>query len=145
MDTRAENNAPKTYRGSCHCGAVRFEAELALQSLSKCNCSVCTKINGAGCFTKPDGFRLLAGEEALGAYAWGAKISTRYFCKHCGVHCFGRGHLAELGGDFVSINANTLDDVDPSTLPVMFWDGRHDNWQSGPRDAPWPVFATAGA
>ena len=134
---------PKTYRGSCHCGAVRFEAELSLDNLSKCNCSICTKINGAGAFAKPQGFRLLAGEQALGGYAWGAQISTRHFCKHCGVHCFGRGHLAELGGDFVSVNANTLDDVDPNTVPLVHWDGRHDNWHAGPRDTPWPVFGAA--
>jgi hypothetical protein len=145
LDTRTETKAVQTHRGSCHCGAVRFEADLSLQSLSKCNCSICTKINGAGCFAQPAAFRLLAGEPALAAYAWGAKISTRYFCKHCGVHCFGRGHLAELGGDFVSINVNALDDVDPATLPVVFWDGRHDNWHSGSRDAPWPVFAEAKA
>lgn len=145
MDTRTESPVPHTYRGSCHCGAVRFEAELTLDSLSRCNCSICTKINGAGTFAKPAAFRLLAGDDALGAYAWGAKISTRYFCKHCGVHCFGRGHLAELGGDFVSVNANTLEDVDPSRLPSVFWDGRHDNWQAGPRDVPWPVFGEASA
>ena len=92
-------------------------------------------------FTTPAGFRLLSDESALGQYVWGAKVSTRYFCKHCGVHCFGRGHLAELGGDFVSINANTLDDFDPNTVPFVHWDGRHDNWHAGPRDVPWPVSA----
>ena len=138
-----QTSTSKTYRGSCHCGAVRFEAELSLDNLSKCNCSVCTKINGAGTFAKPDGFRLLAGEDALGSYAWGAKISTRHFCKHCGVHCFGKGHLAELGGDFVSVNANTLDEIDPNTFPTIHWDGRHDNWHAGPRPTPWPVFGEA--
>jgi len=145
MDTGTETTVPKTYRGGCHCGAVRFEAELALSTLSKCNCSICTKIDGAGTFAKPPAFRLLAGEDALGAYAWGAKISTRYFCKHCGVHCFGRGHLAELGGDFVSVNANVLDDIDVNRLPRVYWDGRHDNWQAGPRSEPWPVVADASA
>ena len=41
----------------------------------------------------------------------------RYFCKHCGIHCFGRGHLEVLGGDYVSINLNTLDDVDLGARP----------------------------
>jgi hypothetical protein len=55
------------------------------------------------------------------------------------VHCFGSGHLAELGGDFVSINYNTLDDVDPLDVKVSYWDGRHDNWQAGARDNPWRI------
>lgn len=145
MTSHPDTQTAQTYRGSCHCGAVRFEAELTLESLSKCNCSICLKINGSGGFTKPAGFRLLTSEEALGGYAWGAKISTRYFCKTCGVHCFGKGHLAELGGDFVSVNAQTLDGFDPSRLPAVYWDGRHDNWHAGPRNEPWPVNAAAGS
>ncbi|MGC4087890.1 MAG: GFA family protein [Polyangiaceae bacterium] len=149
MTTSAENLAaqgPKTHAGSCHCGAVRFEVELDLnQAASRCNCSVCTKIAATGLIVKPEALRLLAGEESLGVYEWGGRISKRYFCKQCGIHCFGRGHLEVLGGDYASVNCNALDDVDVATLQVVHWDGRHNNWMAGPRPEPWPVFTGPSA
>jgi hypothetical protein len=127
-------------RGSCHCGAVRFEAAVDLgQGASRCNCTMCTKLGALGGSVKPEAFTLLQGKEHLSSYEWGAKVSKRYFCKHCGVLCFAQGHLAELGGDFVSLNYNTFDDIDVGALKVGYWDGRHDNWQAGMRDTPWPT------
>src|SRR5713101_6661407 len=33
----------RTYRGGCHCGRIRFEVRGALDRVSECNCSICTK------------------------------------------------------------------------------------------------------
>ncbi|HEY5920590.1 MAG TPA: GFA family protein [Kofleriaceae bacterium] len=132
-----------TQPGSCHCGAVKFEAELELSFVTRCNCSICTKTMITGAMCKPPQFTLVAGEDSLSGYAWGGKVATRYFCKHCGIQCFGKGHLAELGGDFVSINVNCLDGVDVNVLPLRHWDGRHDNWGGGMRETPWPIYRAA--
>jgi len=107
----------------------------------KCNCSICTKTAMFSTVVKPHQLTLLSGDDGVGSYVWGAKISERYFCRHCGVHCFARGHLAEMGGDYASVNLNCLDDVDPTQLKAIYWDGRHNNWHAGPRPTPWPVHA----
>ena len=147
--TASNNERPSTpatnakrWQGGCHCGSVRFEVELDLdQGGARCNCSVCTKTAMFSTVVKPHQLTLVKGDDALGSYVWGAKISTRYFCRHCGIHCFGRGHLAEVGGDYASVNLNCLDDVDPSQVKAVYWDGRHNNWHAGPRSTPWPVHA----
>ena len=128
-----------TQHGSCHCGAITFEATVDLVSASRCNCSICTKTMWTGVLIKPDAFRLLSGDDALATYEWGYKVSKRYFCKHCGVQCFAKGHLEEVGGDYVSINANALEGVEVHMLPLTHWDGRHDNWEGGMRPQPWPI------
>ena len=125
--------------GSCHCGAVRFEAEVDASAGSRCNCSVCTKIGATTAIVRPEAFALLADEAALGEYVWGAAIGRRYFCKPCGVPCSARAHLEQPGGDSVPANLHCLDDVDPADVKVVHWDGRHDNWAAGPRDTPYPI------
>src|SRR3954467_1340629 len=62
----------KTYSGSCHCGAVRFEADLDLGTgTKKCNCSICWKGRAWFAFAKgADRFRLLAGRDVLSEYRW---------------------------------------------------------------------------
>lgn len=130
----------KKHTGSCHCRAVTFEIELDATTGSRCNCTICTKLGIAGAIAKPDALTV-RGEEHCSTYRWGGMSGTRYFCKHCGVQCFLRGHLPELGGDYVAINLNALDDIDPAMIDVVYWDGRHDNWDAGPRKSPWPIAA----
>jgi hypothetical protein len=133
---RGETMTSGTHRGSCHCGAVRFEAEIDLaQGSGKCNCSFCTKARNWNAIIKPEAFRILSGEAELSDYAFGSGSVHHTFCKHCGVRPFGRGTLAELGGAYVSIALACLDDLPPSELaevPVKYFDGRNDNWWQRP-------------
>jgi len=131
------------HTGGCHCGAVKLEVEIDAARGSRCNCSICTKLGMTGGIAKPDALRVVTGEAELASYQWGGRTATRYFCKHCGVTCFSRGHLPELGGDYVSIALNVLDGVDPAQIEIQYWDGRHDNWDAGPRATPWPIAASA--
>jgi hypothetical protein len=127
--------AEQKITGGCHCGKVRIEANLDLsQGSGRCNCSICSKLRAWSIITKPAKVRLVAGEADLSSYEWGSKIAKRMFCRHCGVHVFGRGYLEEVGGDFCSVNVAVLE-LEPAVLeklPIRYFDGLHNKWESTP-------------
>jgi hypothetical protein len=125
----------KTYRGSCHCGAVRFEADLDLtQSTYRCNCSICRRNRFWAAVARPEGFRLLSGEGQLTEYLFNTMKNQHFFCKRCGVRPFGVGNETPIGKMY-GINVGCLEGVteeELSRIPITYVDGMNERWQETP-------------
>ena len=128
---------PKTYHGSCFCGAVAFEAPGDLsQGTMRCNCRFCRKMRYWEMrLPDPAGFRLIRGAEALTETprSDGAEIDMHHrFCARCGTRLWTEGDLPELGGRFVQVCVNALDDATEAELiasPIHYANGAQDDWR----------------
>ncbi len=132
--------ALETLTGSCHCGSVRFEADLDLaEGSNRCNCSYCSKARSWFAFAKgAQRFRLLDGSN-LSEYRWTPPGHTEPhltygFCRICGVRAFARGELDSLGGTFHAIHVPTLD-LSPearASIPIHYVNGRDGRYDQTP-------------
>jgi hypothetical protein len=129
--------------GSCHCGAVRYEATIDLaKGTVRCNCSICKKARAWFTFAGGKDFRLLEGEDAMTSYEWtplgrpGPGL-TYHFCKTCGIRIYATGDAEFMGGRFYALAVSTFDDVTTDELaaaPLKFIDNLHDRFDRAPAD-----------
>lgn len=110
--------------GGCHCGEVRFVAEIGEEPVEvlECNCSICAMTGFVHLIVAHGDFVLLSGREALTSYRFGTRTADHLFCRHCGVKSFyqPRSHPGAW-----SVNANCLDRHLASE--ATSFDGR--NWE----------------
>ncbi|MEL6100050.1 MAG: GFA family protein [Pseudomonadota bacterium] len=95
-------------RGSCCCGAVKFELADEPSMMGTCHCSRCRKAGASAIvFIKKADLKWIAGKENVALFTPGAPYKYgRCFCKTCG------SSLGEILSDDESfpIAANALDD-----------------------------------
>lgn len=74
-------------KGSCLCGAVRYEYAGEIAEISMCHCSQCRKAQGTAYIAvspvESAKFRITAGAEVLKEYR-SMPIKARVFCSNCG-------------------------------------------------------------
>ena len=111
--------------GGCHCGAVRFEAEVPAEvEVLDCNCSICAMTGFRHLIVPHSDFRLLAGEGALTHYRFGTGAADHLFCSVCGVKSF---YQPRSHPEAWSLNLNALDDLSALEVTARSFDGR--NWE----------------
>jgi hypothetical protein len=84
-----------------------------------------------------DDFRLLKGQEMLSDYQFARHNIHHLFCKTCGVKSFGRANVGPDGKGMVAVMLSCVDnisDAELATLPIMYVDGRNDNFAKAPAE-----------
>ena len=111
------------YRGSCHCGNVKFEVEGTVDSGMACNCSMCQRKGSLLWFVPRDRMRLLTPEANLSTYTFNKHVIKHHFCPRCGIHPYGEGKDPQ-GNAMAAINLRSLEDFDLEAVKVVHFNGR---------------------
>ena len=105
----------RTVRGSCHCGAVRFEITSDFEELTMCDCSMCRRRNALMVKVHESAFTLLAGAGQLRRYQFHTRTAQHFFCGTCGIYPF---HRKRVTPDFYGVNVHCLENFDARGIPV---------------------------
>jgi hypothetical protein len=111
------------YQGSCHCGAVKFEAEGEFKEGLSCNCSICQRKGTILDFVPETSFRLMSGADSLTDYQFGKKNIHHTFCKTCGVSPFSSAKMPN-GVAMKAINLRCLENFSVEGLKIKHFDGK---------------------
>lgn len=111
----------EVFRGSCHCGAVKFEVRTAIAPALRCNCSLCRRKGALMSQTFPrEALTLLSGDEDLTLYQFNTCVAKHYFCRHCGIYPF---HQTRVDPTRWRVNVGCLEGVDLFALEASVADG----------------------
>jgi hypothetical protein len=121
--------AQSDLKGSCLCGAVKYEVSGEPTRFYHCHCSRCRKATGTGhasnLFLQPGALRWLSGEEQVRAFKVPeARRFTTQFCATCG----SRLPRQAKDSDMVMIPAGSLDDAAPIMPQARIFSGSRANW-----------------
>jgi hypothetical protein len=65
---------------------------------------------------------IVADDDVLGLYQFGARSAKHFFCKNCGIYTF---HETARAPGHYRINLGCIDDLDTDGFEVDVFDGKH--------------------
>lgn len=113
-------------QGSCHCGAVRLTLPTLPDKATRCNCSICRRINGLWAYYAWGTVRIEGHPEHTADYVWGDKTLRNFRCAHCGCVTHWEPMTPEAGARH-GVNLNNFDPRVVASVQVRRFDGA-DTW-----------------
>ena len=126
-----------TLKGSCLCGAVKYEVSGEAKRFYHCHCSRCRKATGTGhasnLFLQPGTLKWISGDDQIRAFKVPeAQRFTNTFCGLCG----GRVPRQMKGTDSVMIPAGSLDVEAPIAPQARIFGGSRARWSCADDSVP---------
>lgn len=116
-----------TIKASCHCGAVKFKLNIQPEWLTKCNCSICSKLGALWAHALEKNIEMTMPEDATLAYRRQHATLAIHTCKTCGctTHWWGIKRGAE---ERMALNMTLLDPKTLAQYRIRHFDGA-DSWK----------------
>jgi len=120
--------------GGCHCGRIRYEAEIEADRVIICHCTDCQTLSGSAfrvvVQTIPGKFWLISGEPKIYTkVAESGAAREQGFCPECGTPIFSRpvgGHTVALG-----LRVGTITQRNELTPGDQYWSRSSQGWLAG--------------
>ena len=109
------------YQGGCHCGRVRFEIDVEIDTVIDCNCSICAKKGFLHLLVDPQQMRMLSPADAVSLYQFNTKTAKHYFCPVCGISAY---YIPRSHPDKIDVNVRCLEGVELESLTIVPFNGR---------------------
>jgi hypothetical protein len=117
--------------GSCHCGAIQYEADVDPALMRVCHCADCQVFSGSAFRVSiramPGSLQVRAGTPRVYTkMAESGRSSEQAFCERCGTHVFGRVPGSEPA--ICSIRVGTIHRRDPLRPAEQIWTRSRLSW-----------------
>lgn len=111
------------YQGGCHCGAIAFDVDAAIEGVIECNCSLCSKRGYLLWFVPRERVSFRSGDATPAVYRFNTMHIGHEFCATCGCAPYAAANAPD-GTPMVAVNVRCLDGVDVHALDIKAVDGR---------------------
>jgi hypothetical protein len=125
--------------GGCHCGRIRYEAEVEADRVIVCHCSDCQTLSGSAfrvvVQTRPGTFRLLSGTpKVYTKRAESGAAREQGFCPDCGAPIFSRP--AGQPASAIGLRVGTITQRHLLIPKAQYWTRSAQSWLAGLPDIP---------
>lgn len=117
--------------GSCHCGLVRYEADVDPGEVTICHCADCQRLTGTAyrvTVSAPrENFHIISGDpKEYVKIADNGRRRMQYFCSNCGSPIYTTGELEDA--EQVGIRLGTINQRHELKPSAQFWCASDLSW-----------------